>query len=97
MSAERAEALGFTPKAFVRSYAYAAVDPAGELLIGPAYAIPKALDRAGLKLSDIDLVEMHEAFAAQVLSTLQKLESKDVRRAGAGALGASRLHRSGRR
>jgi acetyl-CoA acyltransferase len=76
MSAERAQALGLRAKAFVRAYAYAAVDPAGQLLIGPAYAIPMALDRAGLKLSDIDVVEMHEAFAAQVLSTLQKLESK---------------------
>jgi acetyl-CoA acyltransferase len=76
MSADKAEALGLKPKALVRSYAYSAVDPAGQLLIGPAYAIPTALDRAGLKLSDVDLVEMHEAFAAQVLSTLQKLESK---------------------
>jgi acetyl-CoA acyltransferase len=76
MSADRAQALGLTPKAFIRSYAYAAVDPAGQLLLGPAYAIPMALDRAGLTLQDIDVVEMHEAFAAQVLSTLQKLESK---------------------
>jgi acetyl-CoA acyltransferase len=53
------------------------VDPAGQLLIGPAYAIPKALQRAGLDLKDIDLVEMHEAFAAQVLSTLQKLASQE--------------------
>jgi acetyl-CoA acyltransferase len=76
MSEERARSLGLRPRALVRSYAYAAVDPAGELLIGPAYAIPRALERAGLRLSDIDLVEMHEAFAAQVLSTLKKLESK---------------------
>jgi acetyl-CoA acyltransferase len=76
MSEERATALGLKPKALVRSYAYAAVDPAGQLLLGPAYAIPTALDRAGTTLRDIDLVEMHEAFAAQVLSTLQKLESK---------------------
>jgi acetyl-CoA acyltransferase len=75
MSVEKAQALGFKPRALVRSYAYAAVDPAGQLLIGPAYAIPRALERAGLELGDIDLVEMHEAFAAQVLSTLQKLES----------------------
>jgi len=75
MSAEKAAALGLDVKALVRSYAYAAVDPAGQLLIGPAYAIPRALERAGLELGDIDLVEMHEAFAAQVLSTLQKLES----------------------
>jgi acetyl-CoA acyltransferase len=76
MSEDKAHALGYTPKAFVRSYAYAAVDPSEQLLIGPAYAIPKALDRAGVKLSDIQLVEMHEAFAAQVLSTFQKLESR---------------------
>jgi acetyl-CoA acyltransferase len=84
MSSERAEALGLTPKAFVRAYAYAAVDPAEQLLIGPAYAIPKALERAGLELSDIDLVEMHEAFAAQVLSTLQKLESSSFAQAELG-------------
>ena len=76
MSEDKAACAGLTPKAFVRSYAYAAVDPAEQLLIGPAYAIPKALERAGLTLSDIDLVEMHEAFAAQVLSTFQKLESQ---------------------
>jgi acetyl-CoA acyltransferase len=75
MSEERARALGYTPKAVVRSYAYAAVDPAGQLLLGPAYAIPRALDRAGVSLQDVDVVEMHEAFAAQVLSTLQKLDS----------------------
>jgi acetyl-CoA acyltransferase len=77
MSTAKAESLGLVPKALIRSYAYAAVDPAGQLLIGPAYAIPKALERAGIELSDVDLVEMHEAFAAQVLSTLQKLESKE--------------------
>jgi acetyl-CoA acyltransferase len=76
MSEERARSYGLEPKAFVKSYAYTAVDPAGQLLLGPVYAIPKALDRAGVTLHDIELVEMHEAFAAQVLSTLQKLESK---------------------
>ena len=76
MADDVARALGYSPKALVRSYAYQAVDPAGQLLLGPAYAIPLALDRAGVALQDIDLVEMHEAFAAQVLSTLQKLESR---------------------
>ena len=84
MSEERARALGLAPKAFIRSYAYTAVDPAGQLLLGPAYAIPTALDRAGVRLSDIDLVEMHEAFAAQVLSTFQKLESKTFAEAELG-------------
>jgi acetyl-CoA acyltransferase len=76
MSDEKARSLGLQPRALVKSFAYTAVDPADELLIGPAYAIPKALDRAGLTLDDVDVVEMHEAFAAQVLSTLQKLESQ---------------------
>ena len=77
----------------IKSYAYAAVDPAGQLLLGPAYAIPQALDRAGITLADIDLVEMHEAFAAQVLSTLQKLESDEFAETELGrskAVGMSR-------
>ena len=73
---ERANDLGLRPRAWIRSYAYAAVDPGDQLLLGPAWAIPLALDRAGLQLSDIDLVEMHEAFAAQVLSTTQVLASR---------------------
>jgi acetyl-CoA acyltransferase len=58
------------------AWAVAAVDPAGQLLMGPGLAIPMALDRAGLKLSDIDLIDMHEAFAAQVASNIQALESE---------------------
>jgi acetyl-CoA acyltransferase len=54
----------------------AAVDPGGQLLMGPALAIPKALERAGLELSDLDLIDMHEAFAAQVASNIQALESE---------------------
>lgn len=77
MDERQARARGYAPAAVVRSYAYAAVDPAGQLLLGPAYAIPLALDRAGLELSDIDVIEMHEAFAAQVLSTVKCLESDE--------------------
>lgn len=76
MSGGKAQSLGYVPRAFFRSYAYAAVDPAGQLLIGPAYAIPIALERAGVTLADIDLIEMHEAFAAQVLSTTRALASR---------------------
>ena len=76
MSEERAKAEGFVPLAFIKSWAVAAVDPGGQLLMGPGLAIPKALDRAGLKLSDMDLIEMHEAFAAQVASNIQALESE---------------------
>lgn len=76
MSEERARALGLTPLGYLRSYAYAALDPHDQLLQGPAYAAPKALDRARLGLADMDLVDMHEAFAAQVLSNLQAFASK---------------------
>jgi len=76
MSEERAKAEGYEPLAYVRAWAVAAVDPAGQLLMGPALAIPMALERASLQLSDIDLVEMHEAFAAQVASNIQALESE---------------------
>jgi len=70
MSEERARTLGYRPLAFVRSYAYAAVDPGEQLLMAPALAAPLALQRAGLSLYDMDLVEMHEAFAAQILCNL---------------------------
>ena len=76
MSEEKAKALGLKPLAFLRSYAYAALDPAEQLLQGPAFAAPVALDRAGLRLGDMDLVDMHEAFAAQVLSNLQWFGSR---------------------
>jgi len=73
---EKAKALGLRPLAYLRSYAYAAIDPAEQLLQGPAFAAPLALDRAGLRLADMDLVDMHEAFAAQVLSNLQWFGSR---------------------
>ncbi len=77
MNADRAAADGLEPMGFVRSWAWTALDPAGQLLQGPAYAAPLALDRAGLTMGDIGLMEMHEAFAAQVLSNLQALDSKE--------------------
>ena len=76
MREDRAAALGYKPKAFIRSYAYAAIDPGEQLLQAPVLAAPVALRRAGLTLRDINLVEMHEAFAAQVLSNLRGFESK---------------------
>ncbi|HEX9241539.1 MAG TPA: acetyl-CoA C-acyltransferase FadI [Anaeromyxobacter sp.] len=75
-SEEKVKALGLEPLGYVRAYAYAALDPRDQLLQGPAYAAPVALDRAGLTLADMDLVDMHEAFAAQVLSNLQAFASK---------------------
>ena len=76
MSEEKARALGYPPLGIIRSYAYAALDPGEQLLQAPVLAAPVALKRAGLSLKDIDLVEMHEAFAAQVLSNLKGFESK---------------------
>jgi len=85
MSEERAKALGYEPLGYLRAHAYAATDPADQLLQGPAYAVPTALKRAGMTLADIDLVEMHEAFAAQVASNLQALASKEfAKKAGWG-------------
>jgi acetyl-CoA acyltransferase len=76
MAEEKAKALGLTPLGYIRGYAYAGLDPRDQLLQGPAYAAPVALDRAGLTLQEMDLVDMHEAFAAQVLSNLQAFASK---------------------
>ena len=75
MTEEKARALGLKPKAAFRSWAYRAVDPSDQLLMGPALAMPAALEAAGLDLKDIGLVDMHEAFAAQVLSVLKMLGS----------------------
>lgn len=97
MSDEKAKALGYKPLGYIRSYAYAALDPGEQLLMGPVLAAPVALQRAGLSLRDIDLVEMHEAFAAQVLSNLKGFESKAwAERAGfshpVGAVDPSKLN-----
>jgi len=100
MSEERAKALGYEPLGYLRSYAYAATDPAEQLLQGPAYAAPLALDRAGMTLKDVDLVEMHEAFGAQVASNLQAFASKAFaqkmgRSAPLGEVDRSRLNVTG--
>jgi acetyl-CoA acyltransferase len=71
MAEEKARALGHEPMAYIRSYAVSAVDPGWQLLMGPVYAVPKALERAGIGWKDLGLVEIHEAFAAQVLSNIQ--------------------------
>ncbi len=75
MSEEKAKALGYEPLGYIRSYAYAALAPSAQLLQGPAYAAPIALERAGITMKDIELWEIHEAFAAQVLSNFQALDS----------------------
>src|SRR5687768_5258515 len=77
MSEEKAKALGHEPLGYIRSWAYSALAPSAQLLQGPAYAAPVALERAGITMADVELMEMHEAFAAQVLSNLQALDSTD--------------------
>lgn len=78
MSEDKAKELGYKPLGYIRSYAYAALDPGDQLLQGPVYAAPTAFDRAGLTMKDIGLLEVHEAFAAQVLSNLQWFDSDRV-------------------
>jgi acetyl-CoA acyltransferase len=75
MSEDKAAALGVTALARVSAWSYVGVDPADQLLIGPALAMPRVLDNVGRELADIDLVDMHEAFAAQVLSVIKALAS----------------------
>ena len=77
MSDDKARALGYAPLAYLRSYAVSAVDPSWQLLMGPAYAVPRALERAGIAWGDLGLVEIHEAFAAQVLSNVQAWASRE--------------------
>ncbi len=76
-SEEAARALGYEPLAYIRSYAVAAVDPGWQLLQAPVWAVPKALERAGIAWKDLGVIEMHEAFAAQVLSNLKGFAEKE--------------------
>ncbi len=75
MTEEKAKALGYKAKARLVDYVFVAQDPKEELLLGPAYATPKLLARNGLSLNDIDVIEIHEAFAGQVLAVFNALES----------------------
>lgn len=76
MTESRAKALGYTPLGYIRSYAFAAIDVFDDMLMGPSYATPIALDRAGMSLNDLNLIEMHEAFAAQTLANVKMFASK---------------------
>ncbi len=89
MSEEKAKSLGLTPKVRIRAMAVAGVDPS-VMGIGPVPATHKALQRAGLTLSDIDLIELNEAFAAQALSVMRSLKADPEKvnvRGGAIAIG----------
>lgn len=76
MSEDAARAHGYEPLAYIRSYAVAAVDPGWQLLQAPVRAVPKALERAGIEWKELGLIEIHEAFASQVLSNLQGFAAK---------------------
>ena len=96
MEEKKAKALGYTPLAYFKSWSYIGVDPADQLLMGPAIAMPKALERAGYQLDQMDLVDLHEAFAAQVLCVLKMLRSDAFARRRLGrdtAVGAVDPHK----
>jgi acetyl-CoA acyltransferase len=71
----RAKELGYKPLGYIRSYGFAAIDVWEDMLMGPSYASPIALQRAGMNLADVDLIEMHEAFAAQALANVKMFAS----------------------
>ena len=76
MSEAKAKSLGLTPLGYLKSWGYAALDPAGWMLMGPTHATPIALEKANLRLADMDLVDMHEAFAAQILCNKEAFASR---------------------
>lgn len=75
-SEEAAGRLGLKPLAYVNSVSVAALDPLEELLLGPAVTMPRTLADAGLELAEVEVVELHEAFAGQVLGVLKLLEDE---------------------
>lgn len=77
MDVDEAKKQGYNPNIVIQGYSYSAHDPNGELLLGPAFTIPKLLNEAGLKISDVDVFEIHEAFAGQVLANLAALKDKE--------------------
>jgi acetyl-CoA acyltransferase len=84
MTESKARALGYRPLGYLRSWAYAGIDPNGWMLMGPTYAAPAALDAAGAKLKDLAVIDMHEAFAAQVLCNVKMLGSKSFAQSALG-------------
>ncbi|OAF66597.1 hypothetical protein A3Q56_05682 [Intoshia linei] len=76
MSESKAFSLNLKPKAYLRDYVFVSQDPVDELLLGPAYATPKILNKCKLKMSDIDVFEFHEAFAGQILANIRALDSE---------------------
>ena len=69
--------MGLKGTCILRDYMYVAQDPVDQLLLGPAYGIGRLLERAGLTVADIDVWEIHEAFAGQVLANLEALKTEE--------------------
>jgi acetyl-CoA acyltransferase len=83
MKESKAKALGLKPLGYLVEYSYAALDPS-RMGLGPFYAISKLLDKTGRKLEDIDLIEINEAFAAQVLAVVKALASPEFTKKALG-------------
>lgn len=77
MDIDEAKKQGYDPEVVIYGYEYSAHNPDGELLLGPAFTIPKLLNQAGLTIKDISVFEIHEAFAGQVLANLAALKDKE--------------------
>lgn len=75
MTEAKAKELGLKPKAYLRDFVYVSQDPVDQLLLGPTYATPKVLEKAGLTLKDIDVWEFHEAFAGQIIANFKAMDS----------------------
>ena len=80
----RAKELGLPILGYLRSYAFAGQDPRENMLLGNVYSMPLAMDRAGVGLAQLDFIEIHEAFAAQVLSNLKMLKDREFFRSKLG-------------
>ncbi|MBN3287794.1 ECHB enzyme, partial [Polyodon spathula] len=75
MSEEKALAMGYKPKAYLRDFVYVSQDPKDQLLLGPTYGTPKVLEKSGLTMADIDVFEFHEAFAGQIIANMKAMDS----------------------
>lgn len=94
MSEAKAKELGREPLAFIRGYKKVAIDPSDGLLMGPGIAVPDLLRETGLALDDMDLIEMHEAFAGQVLANMAAWE-EGWKREPIGAVDRNKLNQLG--
>ncbi|MBL4910417.1 MAG: acetyl-CoA C-acyltransferase FadI [Alteromonadaceae bacterium] len=80
----RAKELGYKPLGYIKSFAFSAIDVWQDMLLGPSFSTPIALARAGMELKDLDLIEMHEAFAAQTLTNMKMFASQKFARENLG-------------